>query len=220
MPHGNYEGCYPAPRSRDAIREELCLDAGRPVVSCIGWLRDYKGLDLACDAAARLGGEVQFVIAGPVHESFDARGLQQQADTLPYLKLIMRRLTDQEFVDILAASDAVLLPYRAITGSGVLLAAWTQGRGVVASDLEFFREALAGGRPAGALFEADSAPALAKAIRTYLDIGPEKRRRSALAEAAKFSWDRCVTPVADVVRGWQHAEGITPVDFAPPMESP
>ena len=60
-------------------------------------------------------------------------------------------VSDQAYSDIVAAADAVLLPYRKITGSAVLLAAWTLGRGVVASDLPYFRE-MADGEPESAHF--------------------------------------------------------------------
>ena len=61
---------------------------------------------------------------------------------------VPRVLTNAEFSDAVAASDAVLLPYHAVTGSGVLFAAWTLGAGVIASDLPFFREMLES-RPLG-----------------------------------------------------------------------
>ena len=71
MPHGNYEGYYPKPRPRAVALAHLGLEDREPLVSCIGWLRDYKGLDVACDAIARLDGSVRLVIAGTPHRSFD-----------------------------------------------------------------------------------------------------------------------------------------------------
>ena len=40
------------------------LDPRRPVVSCLGRMRPYKGLDMACAAVERLNGRVQLIIGG------------------------------------------------------------------------------------------------------------------------------------------------------------
>ena len=81
-----------------------------------------------------------------------------------------------------------------------MLAAWTQGRGVVASDLDYFREALPADSDAGTLFQAGSADALAQALRVYLSIPAEQRHRAAMAMAEEAAWDRCILPVAEALR--------------------
>lgn len=203
MPHGSYEGHYPEPRSQSEILKEFGLEEGRPVLCCLGRLREYKGLDLACEALTLLGEEVRLVIAGTPHQGFDITSLEHYAKILPNLKLIARTLSDQEFVDLLSVADMALLPYRQITGSGALLASWTQGCGVVASDLDFFREMLPNGSEAGRLFQAGNAEALAGAIREYLTVPLDKRRKAAHALAASLSWERCVEPVGAVIQSWQ-----------------
>ena len=203
MPHGNYEGHYPEPRPRAVALAGLGLEEGNPLVCCVGWLRDYKGLDIACDAAARLGESVRLVIAGPPHRSFDLDTLTRRVAKSPNVHLIPRLLDDQELVDLISVSEAVVLPYRQITGSGALLAAWTQGRGVVASDLDFFREALPVDSEAGILFETGRADALAQALSTYLAIPHEARCRAARERAEDFAWERCVLPVAAVLESWR-----------------
>ena len=65
MSHGNMDGVYPVARPRSIVAAELGLDPKRPIVSCLGYLRRYKGLELACEAVQRLQGEVQWLIAGP-----------------------------------------------------------------------------------------------------------------------------------------------------------
>ena len=206
MPHGSYEGHYPEPRDRETVLAELGLEDDRPLLCCVGRLRDYKGLDLACEALTQLGDEVRLVIAGVPHRGFDMAPLEHYAETLPGLTLIARPLSDQEFVDILSVSDATLLPYRQITGSGTLLAAWTQGCGVVASDLDYFREMLPDGSNAGKLFQPGNTDAIAYAVQEYLSIPLEKRREAARAMATQFSWNRCVEPVSQVLQGWQRED--------------
>lgn len=205
MPHGSYEGHYPEPRPRATVLEELGLKDDRPVLCCIGRLRDYKGLDLSCEACAELGDEVQLLIAGTPHSGFDIAPLEHYAEILPQLTLMARTLDDQEFADIISVSDAALLPYRQITGSGALLAAWTEGCGVIASDLDFFREMISETSTAGRLFSAGDTEALVRTVREYLKTPLEERREAARAMATRYSWDRCVEPVGELLQTWQRS---------------
>ena len=119
MPMGAMHEAYPRARPRDAVLRELGLDPALPMISCLGRIREYQGLDLACAAVQRLNGRVQLVVAGPVHAGFDVGGLREAIARVPGALLIPRQLSDQEFADLMAASDAAFLPYRNITGSAV-----------------------------------------------------------------------------------------------------
>ena len=104
-------------------------------------------------------------------------------------------VTDQEFADVTAASDAVLLPYRAITGSSALLAALGLGRGVVTADLPYFREILAGEPDAGMVVPGWDTATWANALVEYLERPAAVRSLAALRLAARYPWDRCVEPL-------------------------
>jgi glycosyltransferase involved in cell wall biosynthesis len=200
MAHGNYEGVYPPPRERSEVLSELRLDPALPVVGCIGLLRNYKGIDVALAAIRQLRKPVQFLCAGMPHSEFDLPGLKRLVDQTPHAVLVARRLTDQEFSDLCSACDAVLLPYRKITGSGALLAALSLGRGVIASDLPYFREVLCGHPDAGTLVPANDPPALAEAIQRYLDVAPAKHESAARHLAASYAWPRVVAIVEQEIR--------------------
>jgi len=192
---GDPAAAYPRPRPRLDVLGELRLDPRRPVVSCFGRLREYKGLDLACAAVERLNGRVQIIIGGPINAGFDVTPLARSVTRTTGGMLIDRRLTDQEFADLTAASDAILLPYRAITGSSALLAALGLGRGVVTSDLPYFQEILADEPDAGVTVPGWNPDAWADGILRYLERPASVRSRAALRVAARYSWDECVKPL-------------------------
>lgn len=200
MPHGNYDGWYPSPRARNEVLDELGLDRTRPVVGCIGALRDYKGIDVALQAVQRLRGDVQILVAGSPHRSFDLPELQRLASQTQATVLVSRALTDQEFADYSSVCDALLLPYRKITGSGALLAALTLGRGVIASDLPYFREILQDSSEAGMLVPANDPDALADGVQRYLEIDSTRRAAAARRLAAKYAWSEVVEPVLQELR--------------------
>lgn len=203
MPHGNYDHVYPQSRPRAVILKELGLREDLPVISCLGMLRSYKGLDFAIKTVALLDKEVQFLCAGSPHSSFDLSSLQKQFDELDNTLLIPNFLSAQEFSDYTAISDCLLMPYKKITGSGALLAALSLSRGVVASDLPYFRELLADHPGAGILVTTESPKLFAQGIREYLTIPSLQRNQAARDLAEYYDWKLVVLPVAKIIESFK-----------------
>jgi beta-1,4-mannosyltransferase len=204
MPIGSYAGAYPGPRKQSTFLDQLGLDRTRPIVSVIGALRPYKGIETALAASTILDGRVQLVVAGEPHDALDAATLsplRRAGDVV-----LPRRLSDQEFVDLITASAAIILPYRKITGSSALLAAWTLGRGVIASDHPYFREMFEGEPDAGRLFPVGDAAELARSISEYLEVPEVRRITAANRLGERFSWTRTIRPVVDVIESWAHVD--------------
>jgi glycosyltransferase involved in cell wall biosynthesis len=200
LPMGTMHEAYPPPRPRDTVLAELGLDPALPMVSCLGRLREYKGLDLACAAVERLRGRVQLVVAGPAHSGFDVAALRDALGRVPSSVLLPRRLSDQEFAELMGASDAALLPYRNVTGSAVLLTAIGFGRAVIAADLPYFREVLSAEPDAASLVAGADPAAWADAIGRFFSSPLERRQRAALRLADRYSWDRAVAPLVEALR--------------------
>lgn len=200
MQHGNYDGAYPPPRGREVVLRELGLDPRRPVAGCIGTIRDYKGFDLACEAVHALDGEVQLICAGMPFKGASLTRIRKLMGSIPGCVLRDAELSDQEFADLCGACDVILLPYRKITGSGALLAALTFGKGVIASDLPFFREILSGHEDAGVLVEPENVQALTDGIRRYLKTPLICRQTAARELADQYAWSRTIEPAAIAIR--------------------
>ncbi len=102
-----------AERSRDEVREELGVDAGRPLVVAVGRLHPQKGYDVLLDAVARWEADgrlrpaplVAIAGDGPLEDELAARIREQR---LPVL-LLGRR---SDVADLLGAADLCVLPSR------------------------------------------------------------------------------------------------------------
>lgn len=201
IPHGCYKGAYPPPRARAEVVARFGLRADLPVLSCLGLLRRYKGVEVACEAVETLAGRVQLLIGGQPQRAFDVDALMTRAAASGgTIVAIPRALTDSEFSDAVAASDAVLLPYHAVTGSGMLFAAWTLGAGVIASDLPFFREMLDARPLLGRTFRTGSSADLARTIQVYLAAPVGERQRAISAAVENLSMERVVQPFVEALR--------------------
>lgn len=200
MYHGNYDGIYPEPSPKKHVIKELNLNPDIPIVCCVGAMRNYKGIDIAVKAVKKADIDIQLIIAGKAHPEYDVDSLIKLCEASPMIRIVPRSLSTQEFSDIVNASEALLLPYRKITGSGAFMSTMTLGRGVIASDLPYFREMLDGHADAGCLFETNNETALANAIKEYLRIPAARRHVAAKSIAQKYSWDKVVKPVASALR--------------------
>jgi glycosyltransferase involved in cell wall biosynthesis len=208
MSHGNYDGVYPRPRPAADVRAALGLSPGTRLVSCVGEIRPYKGIEQACRAVSALGPPVSLLVAGYCASPRYRRAIRREIEAVPGAVLVDRALTDQEFADVVGASDAVLLPYREITGSGAVLAALSLGRGVVASDLPFFESLLAGHPLAGRTFRNGDVRDFAEAITAYLAVPDELRRTAARNLSAEYAWPRVIRPIAEVIDEWCRRAGM------------
>jgi glycosyltransferase involved in cell wall biosynthesis len=125
-----------------------------------GRLLPYKGLDLLADALAQLGPQpglfVRVVGAGP--ESAELERLR----SMPNVTVENRWVPETELGTLLTSADALVLPYREASQSGVAALALAAGRRVVATRVGGLAEQL-GSEPLATLCDPNAA-ALAKAL--------------------------------------------------------
>lgn len=121
IPHGIE--AVTAPNDREAARAALGLD-DRITVLCFGFVAPYKGIELAAEAAQRLGGRVNLVIAGGAHPRLEAR--HGYARTLEHRYADVARFTgyvsDEDVPRWFRAADVAVLPYPTPHASSGVLA--------------------------------------------------------------------------------------------------
>jgi glycosyltransferase involved in cell wall biosynthesis len=156
-----------------------------------GLVRPYKGLDILVEALALSGRrDVRLTVAGEFWEGLAAvRARVAELGLSDLVELIPRYVGDAEAAEYFRRADAVVLPYRSVTGSGVVANALHYGRAVVASDLPGLAEVVRDGET-GWLFEAGDSGALAAVLRTL-----DRERAAQAGDAARafgrtLSWDR------------------------------
>lgn len=115
---------------------------GLPRILCFGRLLPYKGLDLLADALDLLGPDLPFAvrICGEGPKSRELERLQKMRG----VTVEHRWIPEAELPDLLAWADAVVLPYREASQSGVAAAAIALGRYVLATNVGGLPEQLAG----------------------------------------------------------------------------
>ena len=193
------EEYLPAPHRDDRVHltEHGIILAGEKISSptgpfsmlMFGRMEAYKGLEVLCDAMEiflREGGEGTLHIAGAGPE---LDRLEGRFRSLPSVDVTNRFLPAAEIIDKMGACDGLVLPYLSATQSGVLSAAFANGRFVVASRVGGIVDVVQDGVN-GLLVEPNDAGSLARALsRLSGDPGLRERLRAGALETARARLD-------------------------------
>jgi beta-1,4-mannosyltransferase len=203
IPIGNYIGLYGPPRDRTASRAALGLPADGPVLLNIGALRPYKNIERLIDAFAALPEQTRgtLLIAGTAKSPAYADALRFQASATPHVQVRPTFIPDAELPSYLAAADLVVLPYRKMLTSAMLLCALSYARPVVAPAFGVVCELLREGET-GFLFAPDDDDALRAALERAL-AHPDLPAIGAagLDLAREFAWPKITAATMACYRG-------------------
>ena len=166
LSHGHFLD-LPAPNpSPEEARALQGLKDNHFYLLFFGQIKESKGLDLLLEAMNLVHDpDIHLVIAGSARD-LDPGDLIQwlvEPSVQNQIHLHNRYISDQERDLWFKACDAVVLPYRRIYNSGVLMMALSYGKTVLASDLPANREIIQNGVN-GCLFENENAHDLAQNI--------------------------------------------------------
>ncbi|MEW6750752.1 MAG: glycosyltransferase family 4 protein [Candidatus Latescibacterota bacterium] len=208
VPHGNYAQFADLMLDRPAARQSLGLPPDRRVVLFVGAIRPYKGLDLFLRLARpvrRVCPEALFVAAGTVLRGSRTEYEEQVAALgLGPEDLVARfeYLSIAQTVAYVCSADVVVLPYRAISQSGILLLALSCGRPVLATRVGSFPETVEEG--AGWLVEPEDLGAMEETLvrllgePALLEAAGERARKLAVE---RYGWDGIARRTAQVYAG-------------------
>jgi D-inositol-3-phosphate glycosyltransferase len=160
-----------------------------------GQIKKVKGLDVLLKAikiTIDLGYNVELVIAGkPWKSDTDIyNNMIKELDIKQKVFTHFRYIPDEEVKEYFAKADIVILPYRAIYQSGVLLLTLSYGKPVICSNLNAFKEIISDGNN-GLTFQSENEFDLAKKIISLIENPSlvEKIRKNAHQTIKKeYNW--------------------------------
>ena len=173
---GDMDFIYKKEIAKEEARKKLNLPLDKKIIMFFGQIKKVKGLDILVKAFNIVGKNFQ-----------DANllivGKPWKVDLNEYLNLIEDELKDrvilranfipnEEVPFYFASADIVVLPYRKIYNSSVILRAFDYGSAVIASDLDTFKEFIEEGET-GYLFKSENAESLAEKINDLIS-SPKK----------------------------------------------
>jgi glycosyltransferase involved in cell wall biosynthesis len=181
IPHGNCINLQLYINREDALKN-FNLDATKKYLLFFGMIKKAKGLDVLINSMKDIPADIHLIIAGRTRdisfgfyqELIDSYGMSDRIHSF------VRYITNDERNCFFNAADIVVLPYRAIYQSGILLMAMSYGKAVVASDLAANKMML--DNKNGILFNTDDSKDLAQKINMLLSDDDKRNQVSAAAK--------------------------------------
>jgi glycosyltransferase involved in cell wall biosynthesis len=190
---------FPDGPGRGEARRRLGLADDVPVLLFFGFVRAYKGLDLAVEALAHLAPDTHLVVAGEFYESGDAYR-NRAAELAPdRVRFVEDFIPSEEVGVYFDACDVVVLPYHRATQSGVLPLAWRFAAPAVATAVGGLTEVVTPDET-GVLVPPHDPAAFADGVRRALDPVMNATIRRNLADGAgDLSWERAAAAVVEQI---------------------
>ena len=205
-PHPLYDN-FGAIISKSEAKEKLHLDQSFSYILFFGFIRDYKGLDLLLKAFSDVRFRklpLRLLVAGEFY-----------SDPKPYLDLIAELglnddvilsndfIPDSEVYQYFCAADLVVQPYRHATQSGVTQIAYHFNRPMIITDVGGLAEFVPEGK-VGYVVQPDPESIADAILKFYLEKKEAEFTENVILEKAKYSWDRMLETISDLMEGMQN----------------
>lgn len=192
---------YPEKIERSSAIQQLGMAEGKKTLLFFGLIRSYKGLDILIEAMGLLDDTYQLVIAGECYGSFDS--YQQLIDlsaNKDNIKVLEHYIPDEMVSVLFSAADALVLPYRSGTQSGVIAVAYQLLVPMVATNVGSLGSSIKAS-DTGVVVDAVDASSIAKGIeQLFADSASKSHYIEQLGkEKARLSWSSFANAVKPFV---------------------
>ena len=197
VPHGNFNHYVPEKLlTKDEARKYFKLNSDEKVLLFFGFIKEYKGLDILLEAMAIVSktiGNLTLIIAGAVQSERLAERYNKMISELPKeIRVIYHSdfIPREKVAVYFLASDALILPYKIISHSGVLHLAYSFGRAIIGTRVGDFEEFIEDGK-SGFLAKSNDSVGIAEAIIRFYSNPYSVKKMCSYARNlndTKFSW--------------------------------
>lgn len=195
-PHPMFENFGKRVERAEACRH-LGLDPAKRYLLFFGLIRDYKGLDILLDAWSKItNDDLRLLIAGEFYT--DPGKYMPAIETLGERVVLHNAFVADEDVKYwFSAADAVVLPYKTATQSGVTQVAYNFGVPPIVTDVGGLAEIVPDGK-VGFVVNPD-AESVAEAVENLYKGDTLERFRSNMQEERKrFSWEEMCDRITEL----------------------
>lgn len=130
VPHGTYREAYSKEVLYDLSRK-YGFDPDTPLFLYFGLMRPYKGVEQLVEAFTKIDNANVLICGGGAGEYVDLLHEKIRLSGRNNIRIEHRYISDEEIYTIFSQVDGVILPFQAITMSGVLILALTFKRPVI-----------------------------------------------------------------------------------------
>ena len=197
VPHGNYIPFINMNCSKELSRRYLEIASDKKVLLFFGMIKDVKGLDVLLEALVdviKVNPDVLLLIAGKIWENNFTRyqKIIDKNNLSKYCMLHTNFISHKDVDSYYAAADLIVLPYKRIYQSGVLMMALSYAKPALVSDLPSLKEIVCDNQTAF-LFKSEDSISLSKKLNFILSDSnklEQVRLNGAKLINTKYDWQK------------------------------
>ncbi|MGQ9818989.1 MAG: glycosyltransferase [Candidatus Kapaibacteriales bacterium] len=159
---------------KNVARNRLNLPRNKKILLFFGFIRSYKGLDLALQTLALLDESYHLVVAGESYTSFDIyQNMISELGIQDKVSLFIHYISNNEVPYFFCSADVCILPYKSATQSGIVGISYYFDLPVIATGVGGLKEMI---EPfgSGIIVERLEANAFREAIEKYFQNDKQK----------------------------------------------
>jgi D-inositol-3-phosphate glycosyltransferase len=184
-------------------RKKLDIEADAEVLLFFGFIRKYKGLDIAIAAMPEIQKKYPKAILLAAGESYTGdEEYRKQIEELglgAHVRLVTDYIANDDVKYYFSAANVAVLPYRSATQSGIVQIAYNFDTPVIATNVGGLAEVVID-RVSGLIAPEATPEAIAKSVLEYFDAGLEGSLRDGVREEKKqYSWETFAEGVERIV---------------------
>ena len=197
-PHPMFEN-FGSRAERDDACRRLNLDPSGRYLLFFGLIRDYKGLDILLDAWRMVSdGDLRLIVAGEFYASRER--YMPAIEALGDRVVLYDSFVAEEDVRYwFSVADAVVLPYKTATQSGVTQVAYNFGVPLIVTDVGGLAEIVPDGR-VGFVVRPEASAVASVIERLYEGDTLERFRENMKLERKRFSWDEMCSRITELYK--------------------
>ncbi len=169
--------------------QKLGLDKDKRYLLFFGFIREYKGLDLLLDAMKDLDSNIHLIVAGEFYGNEEQYRKQMQESQLENrCHFFDQYIPDEQVKYYFSASEALVLPYKSATQSGVTQIGYHFEIPMIITNVGGLSEYIDHGRQG--LVTETNASAIQSGIQKFLSSDPSTFIEAVQARKEEFTWTR------------------------------
>ncbi len=197
MQHGMNEFVNYCGKTGDNVRTENNISQDQVVLLSFGKLAPYKGIDILLESFDMLDENYYLIIAGhpnsKEYENTILQGIETNRNKERIL-FVNGYIDDNDAGAYFKAADVLVMPYRHIDQSGVLLLSMSMGLPVIAFNVGMLSQYV--NEKVGLIVDRKDSYGLRDAVN---DFQRKKYNRNEIRDIAKsYGWDNVVEPIVDL----------------------
>ena len=195
VPHGSYTPFINIQYDKEKSKEQLGIPNNRRILLFFGMIKKVKGLEVLLSAlkgVIKQNPDVLLVIAGkPWENDFSAyQKIIDENNLSEYILLHTKFIPQEDVEHYYCASDLVILPYKKIYQSGVLMMTLSYERPALVSDLPPLKEIISDNEN-GFLFKTENVSDLSAKLNSILgneELMEQVRTKGTELINTKYDW--------------------------------